>query len=194
MRRKEDAKVYFDEIENAYSKHAKLWKFIYNWLDTVVLALVIIVLIFSCLFRVVGVNGPSMIPTLHDGDWLCVKAVPSNYKPGDIVIITQPNQLNEPLVKRIIAVGGDKVDINFADGTVKVNDTVLNESYIQGSTTRMFDVAFPVTVPEGCVFVLGDNRHDSLDSRSTLIGFIDERYILGKAAFRMFPAGDWRIN
>ena len=194
MRKTEDAKVYFDEIENAYSKHAKLWKFVYNWLDTVVLALIIIVLVFTFLFRIVGVNGPSMIPTLHDGDWLCVKATPSHYKAGDIVIITQPNQLNEPLVKRVIAVGGDTVDINFADGTVKVNNTVLTETYIQGSTTRMFDVAFPVTVPEGCVFVLGDNRNDSLDSRSTIIGFIDERYILGKAEFRISAKYSWRLR
>ncbi|MBE6827594.1 MAG: signal peptidase I [Ruminococcaceae bacterium] len=194
LRKKEDAKIYFDEIENSYAKNAKVWRFIYSWLDTLIFAIVAIAIIFTFLFRFVTVNGKSMTPTLHNGDCLSVSAIRTHYERGDIIVITQPNQLNEPLIKRVIAVGGDTVDINFADGTVKVNGERLNESYIAEPTNRMFDVAFPVTVPEGCVFVMGDNRNDSLDSRSTIVGMIDERYVLGKAGIRIFPLGDWKIN
>jgi signal peptidase I len=194
LRKTEDIKVYFDEIENTYSESSKSWKFIYSWLDSVIFALIVIFVVFTALFRVVGVNGRSMVPTLHNGDWLAVRAINTHYERGDIVVITQPNKLNEPLIKRIVAVAGDKLDINFAEGTVKVNDKVINEPYIAEPTNRMFDVAFPVTVPEGCVFVMGDNRNDSLDSRSTVVGFIDTRYLLGKADLRLYPFGDWKFD
>ena len=194
LRKTEDIKVYFDEIENAYSAGSKSWKFIYSWLDSLILALVVIFVVFTALFRVVGVNGKSMVPTLHNGDWLAVSAINLHYNRGDIVVITQPNKLNEPLIKRVIAVAGDTVDINFADGTVKVNDKIIDEPYIAEPTNRMFDVAFPVTVPEGCVFVMGDNRNDSLDSRSTVVGFIDTRYLLGKAGLRFYPLGQWKFD
>ena len=111
-----------------------------------------------------------------------------------IYVITQPNSLHEPLIKRVIAVGGDTVDIDFVEGTVTVNGEVLSEPYINEATHRMSDVAFPITVPEGKVFVMGDNRNESLDSRSTTVGFIDTRYILGVAEFRFYPFGDWKLD
>lgn len=194
LRKKEDLRIYFDELENSYSETSKSWKFAYNWLDSLVFALVGIAVVFTFLFRVVGVNGESMKPTLNNGDWLTVKAINTTYERGDIVVITQPNSLNEPLIKRVIAVAGDTVDINFAQGTVKINGELINEPYIAEPTERMFDVAFPVTVPEGCVFVMGDNRNNSLDSRSTTVGFIDTRYLLGTAEFRLFPVGKWKIG
>ena len=194
LRKREDVRVYFDEIENAHSEASKSWKFVYSWLDSLIFALAVILVIFTALFRVVGVNGKSMVPTLHNGDWLAVRAINTHYSRGDIVVITQPNKLNEPLIKRIIAVAGDEVDINFAEGTVKINGKIIDEPYIAEPTNRMFDVAFPVTVPDGCVFVMGDNRNDSLDSRSTIIGFIDQRYLLGKAGLRLFPFGEWKID
>lgn len=194
MRKKEDVRVYFDEIELCYSPSSKPWKFIYGWLDSLIYALIAIFIIFSFLFRVVGVSGESMLPTLNDGDWLAVKAVNTSYERGDIVVITQPNSLNEPLIKRIIGVAGDTIDIDFADGVVKVNGETIEETYIAEPTERMFDVAFPITVPEGCVFVMGDNRNHSVDSRSTVVGFVDTRYLLGTAEFRILPLGDWKLN
>ncbi|MBQ7596572.1 MAG: signal peptidase I, partial [Clostridia bacterium] len=137
-------------------------------------------------------DGRSMMPTLYDGDWLVVSGQHS-YDRGDIIIITQPNDMHEPLVKRVIAVGGEKININFETGDVFINDELIDEPYIKESTRRSFDVSFPYVVPEGCVFAMGDNRNDSLDSRSSRVGSIDERYILGKAVCRVLPVKDFKF-
>lgn len=176
------------------SKATKTWRFVYEWMDSLLYAFLTILLIFTFAFRIVGVNGESMVPTLQNGDWLAVRAINPRIERGDIVVVTQPNALHEPLIKRVIACGGDTVDIDFIAGIVKINGEVINEPYIAEPTTRMSNVAFPVTVPEGCVFVMGDNRNNSLDSRSTTIGFIDERYILGVAEFRFYPFGEWKLQ
>lgn len=105
---------------------------------------------------------------------------------GDVVVV-DGYSIRRPVVKLHIALGGDTVDINFETGAVTLNGAVLEEPYISASTTTGYDVEFPVTVPEGCVFVMGDNRPRSLDGRSTEVGFIDERDILGKVLLRVFP-------
>lgn len=163
---------------------------LYEWVEALLLAVVLVVLIFTFLWRVVTVDGPSMQPTLHNGDKLVLYSQAyRNPQQGDIVVITQPNSRNEPLIKRIVAKEGQTVDIDFEQGTVTVDGTVLQEDYIQEPTHNPTSapVSFPLTVPKGCVFVLGDNRNNSTDSRSREIGLIDERYILGKAVFRLFP-------
>ena len=189
MRKTKDSIISFEPIEKDMPKPSKFWSVLYEWLDSLIFALLAIFLVFTFIFRIVGVKGDSMNPTLKSGDWLTVKSINTQIERGDIVIITQPNALNEPLVKRVIAVGGDTVDINFADGTVTINGTVLYEPYIAEATQRQFDVAFPLTVPEGCYFVMGDNRNNSIDSRSNVVGFIEYGYILGNAEFRLFPFG-----
>ena len=98
---------------------------------------------------------------------------------GDVVVVDGYINYGDPLVKRIIALGGDTVDIDFETGAVTLNGAVLEEPYISAPTTTGYDVEFPVTVPEGCVFVMGDNRPE--------VGFIDERDILGKVLLRVFP-------
>ena len=100
---------------------------------------------------------------------------------------------NVPIIKRIIAVGGDTVDIDFDKHEVYVNGELIDEPYIAQPTRLEYDVKFPITVEDGRVFVMGDNRNDSLDSRSSKIGTVDERYIFGKAIFRIVPAGEWKI-
>lgn len=194
MRKSEQFCVSLTELAPARNAPQKSWKFIYEWLDSLVFAFITILLVFTFAFRVVGVSGESMVPTLQNGDWLAVRAVNTSVDRGDIVVITQPNSLNEPLIKRVIAVGGDTLDIDFITGEVFVNGERLDEPYIAEATRRGFDTSFPLTVPEGCLFVMGDNRNNSLDSRSSTIGFIDERYVLGVAEFRFFPVGNWEID
>ena len=116
-----------------------------------------------------------------------------SYERGDIVIITQPNEMNEPLVKRVIATGGEMININFNTGDVFINGEKIDEPYIKEATKRSFDVAFPYIVPDGCIFAMGDNRNDSMDSRDTRVGSIDERYILGKAVFRILPIKSFKF-
>lgn len=169
------------------------WDIVYEWIDSFVFSIILILLVFVFCFRVVGVDGESMMPTLNHGDWLTVKAINTEIKRGDIVIVTQPNDRNEPLVKRVIAVGGDTLDINFMSGQVKVNGEIIDEPYIMEPTRNKGDFDKPIKIPEGYVFVMGDNRNNSLDSRFDSVGIIDERYILGVANARMFPFGEWEI-
>ncbi|NLO45053.1 MAG: signal peptidase I [Clostridiales bacterium] len=157
-------------------------------------AVIIIFLVFTFAFRAVGVVGESMLPTLSNGDWLAVTSYKSSYDRNDIIIITQPNALDEPLVKRIIAVGGDTIDIDFDEHIVYVNGKPVSESFIREPTSYRGDVSFPLSVPVGYVFVMGDNRNNSLDSRSEIIGLINEKYILGKAQYRVFPFSGFKIS
>lgn len=169
------------------------WEIIYEWMDSFVFSIILILLVFVFCFRVVGVDGESMMPTLNHGDWLTVKAINTEIKRGDIVVITQPNDLNEPLIKRVIAVGGDTLDIDFVTGRVEVNGEVIDEPYIMEQTRNKGDFDRPIRIPDGYVFVMGDNRNNSLDSRFDSIGIIDERYVLGVANARMYPFGEWEI-
>jgi signal peptidase I len=170
-----------------------LWEIIYEWMDSFVFSIILILLVFVFCFRVVGVDGESMMPTLNHGDWLTVKAINTTIERGDIVVITQPNALNEPLIKRVIAVGGDTLDIDFGTGVVEVNGEAIEEPYIMEQTRNQGDFDKPIRIPEGYVFVMGDNRNNSLDSRFDSISIIDERYILGVANARMYPFGEWEI-
>ncbi len=165
---------------------------IFEVFETIIAALVVATILFTFFFRVFDVNGPSMKPTLQHNDKLIVSTVGYKVQRGDVVVISETVDLDEPIVKRIIAVGGDTVDINFTTGVVTVNGT--EEDYTDELTTQQFDIAFPITVPEGAVFVLGDNRANSLDSRSTRVGCVDERYIVGKVLLRVFPLGDWTVE
>ncbi len=177
--------------EQAEAKRKK-WYQGFDMIGSVFAALVIIFVVFTFCFRAVSVNGSSMLPTLNNGDWLLVSSK-SEYKRGDIIIITQPNDRNEPLVKRVIALEGETIDIDFITGEVKIDGETINEPYIKDLTHLKYDVSFPYHVPEGHVFAMGDNRNDSLDSRSSRIGAIDERYILGKAFVRILPFDEIKL-
>lgn len=165
---------------------------IFEVFQAIISALVVISILFIFAFRVVNVDGTSMKPTLQNNDKVVVSTVGYEAKRGDIVVVSSTDGLKEPIVKRIIALGGDTVDINFTTGVVTVNGT--EEDYTDELTSQQFDIAFPITVPEGTVFVLGDNRGNSLDSRSTRVGCVDERLIVGKVLFRFFPIGDWKVE
>lgn len=156
-----------------------------EWYEALLFAVVILVVGFSFVFRITLVDGDSMEPTLSNQDRLIVWAAGYTPARGDVVIIDGYNPDGKPLVKRIIAMGGDTIDIDFAAGTVTVNGTVLDEPYILEPTHLQGSVSFPLTVPEGKVFVMGDNRNGSKDSR--ILGCIDTRDILGKVIFRLMP-------
>ena len=161
--------------------------FVFDWVDALVNALVFVILIFTLGIRVTGVVGGSMEPTLHQGDKLIVSNLFYTPKAGDIVIVSKKSFSDEPIVKRIIATENQTVDINFVTGVVSVDGVALEEPYIKAPIHSPGDVQFPVTVPEGHVFLLGDNRNGSTDSRTTQVGMVDEREILGRVILRILP-------
>ena len=113
LRKVEQFEVDYRELCRAPAEHTKHIKAVFDWFDSVIYALLAIFVIFAFLFRLVGVSGQSMEPTLHNGDWLAVRAVNTKINRGEIVVVTQPNKLNEPIIKRVIAVAGDTVDIDL---------------------------------------------------------------------------------
>ena len=155
-------------------------------------AVLCIAVLFTFLLRFAGVIGSSMTPTLKNGEWLAVTATLPQPKRGDIVIISpRTNAFHEPLVKRVIGLPGDEVDL--ADGHVLINGQPLDEPYIASDVETLpasplqSDLVYPVRVPAGRVFVMGDNRTGSSDSRVTAVGFIRVDDILGRVMFRAKP-------
>lgn len=193
MRRIEEFWIEFNPPVKEEIKTPAMLSFCYDLIDSVKGAVIVVFLIFAFVFKAVGVDGDSMFPTLKDKDWVAVSGITASVERGDIVVITQPWERNVPIIKRVIAVGGDTVHIDFDANSVYVNGVLLNEPYIFEPTWLSYDVEFPLTVEEGKLFVMGDNRNVSLDSRSSKIGLIDERYVLGKALVRIYPMSEWDI-
>ncbi len=178
--------------EEPFSKRKEL----FEWFDVVAAALICVIFVFGFIFRVATISGGSMLNTLHDKEMVVITNFSYTPKSGDIVVISrniensaEQNTAGQgPIIKRVIATGNQVVDIR--EGKVYVDGKELKEDYVNGAFTATYDVTFPVTVPEGHIFVLGDNRGDSLDSRRLSIGedgMIDQRYVLGHAVFRIFP-------
>ena len=194
MRRIEEFWIEFNPpIEAEEVKTPALLGLAYDMVDSLKGAIIVVFVVFAFVFRVLGVDGGSMLPTLKDGDWVAVSGITASVERGDIVVVTQPWERNVPIIKRVIAVGGDTVYIDFDSNKVYVNGTEIYEPYINEPTRVSGDVEFPLTVEEGKIFVMGDNRNVSLDSRSSKIGLIDENYILGKALVRLYPFSEWKI-
>lgn len=180
-----------------YQPRKKPIREMFEWLDVVVASIIAVVIIFTFVFRIVAIDGPSMMNTLLDGERVIISNLFYEPKRGDIVVISRntdnsnvTGSYDEPIIKRIIATEGELVNIDFNSGVVYVDGVALDEDYTLEPTYRSFDITFPVRVKENCVFVLGDNRNDSMDSRSSQIGdngMIDEKYILGQAILRVFP-------
>ena len=166
---------------------------LYEWVQALVCSVLVVVLVFTFCIRLIGVDGHSMVPTLQDGDRLLVTTslLSGEYKYGDIVIIQKGAFAGgEPIVKRVIATGGQTVDIDFETGSVYVDGELLKEDYINELTFLEEGTEFPLTVPEGSIFVMGDNRNNSNDSRDYRLGTVDTRYVIGKAVFLAFPGTD----
>lgn len=164
----------------------------YEWVQALVCSVLAVVVIFTFVIRLIGVDGHSMVPTLQDGDRLLVlnSMLYNDYKYGDIVVLRKESFLAEPIVKRVIATEGQTVDIDFANGIVYVDGVALEEDYINDLTYTDEGTEFPLTVPEGSIFVMGDNRNRSDDSRNSALGTVDTRYVIGQAVFLLFPGAD----
>ncbi len=189
-----------DEVKNEKTKEEKFSKRkeFFEWLDVVSVALITVIILFGFVFRVATISGTSMLNTLKHNEKVIITNLFYEPKSGDIVVISRntcntTEDISEgsgPIIKRVIATENQTVDIDFEKGIVYVDGVALEEDYTSTPTTVSHDVEFPVTVPEGHIFVLGDNREVSLDSRSSSIGnngMVDKRYVLGRAVYRIFP-------
>jgi len=165
----------------------------YEWVQALVCSVLAVVVVFTFVIRLIGVDGRSMVPTLQHGDRLMVlnSLLYDDYKYGDVVVLRKESFLQDPIVKRVIATEGQTVDINFATGAVFVDDELLEEDYINEPTYLEEGTEFPLTVPEGSIFVMGDNRNHSSDSRDSRLGTVDARYVIGKAVLLAFPGPDY---
>ena len=170
---------------------------LYEWVQSLVGSVLVVVAIFTFVIRMMGVDGHSMLNTLQHGDRLLVVSsmLYHDYKYGDIVILRKNGVFDDdPIVKRVIAVEGQTVDIDFTEGIVYVDGEALEEDYIREPTYTAEGTEFPLTVPEGSIFVMGDNRNGSSDSRDYRLGTVDTRYVIGKAAFLIFPGPDYETE
>lgn len=163
----------------------------YEWVEALIISLAVVLFLFVFLFRVnIVVDGDSMVPNFRNGYRVFVSCLDRGFSRGDVVVIDErATGLQERLIKRVIATGGQTVDIDFQTGTVLVDGVGLDESaYIQNGITKdQYDVQFPQKVPAGHLFVLGDNRTISEDSRFGEVGMIDSRYVVGKVVLLLNP-------
>ncbi len=177
-------------MENKVVHKNRSWQGTYDLFESIAIAVVLVVLIFTLLFRIFVVKGPSMESTLIEGDRIIVSNLFYTPERGDVIVFSGKYNNGEVLVKRIIAVAGDTIDIT-QDGKVILNGSELSEPYLdahQVTFTPLMDPSdFPYTVQKDELFVMGDNRLESLDSRSTLVGIAERKKVLGKVVFRLFP-------
>lgn len=174
------------------SPRKKFRSSVIEWAETIVTAIVIVAVVFTFVVRIITVDGSSMSPTYHSGDRVLVSSFAGKIEQGDVVIVV--NALEEPIIKRVVATEGQVVDFDPILGEVTVDGMpIYGENFgIENGITVVPDypgevLEFPQTVPENCVFVLGDNRTNSNDSRFTDVGMVDHRNILGKVVLNLYP-------
>ena len=160
---------------------------VYDWIQCIIFALVFCVLLFVFAVRMVNVVGHSMVPTLEQSDKVVISNLFYHPKQGDVVVLRKQTLMQEPIVKRIIATEGQTVDIDFDDGVVYVDGKALDEPYVNEPVHDRENFEGKITVPEGCVFVMGDNRNASTDSRDARLGCVYTRHVTGRGSFTLFP-------
>ena len=193
----QDDELILEQEEEQTPEEPGGWRYeVYSTLRDFVWILTIVTILFVFVIRLVGVDGSSMYPTLYDRDYLLLTSnvLDRDFKNGDIVVLSKsipevPQLDSTPIVKRVIATEGQTVDIDFDLGRVTVDGEVLDEPYINDLTHLNYGdgLTYPATVPEGCIFVMGDNRNNSTDSRYAPVGMVDTRYVVGSVLLRVFP-------
>lgn len=178
-----------EDTETGKNPDASIEDAVYDWARCLVSAVVGVVLLFTFCVRMVGVAGGSMQNTLYTGDRIIMlNSMFCEYERGDIVVVNAYNSiLSETIIKRVIAVGGQTVDIDFASGAVYVDGERLDEPYVKEPTFTTGGTEFPLTLAEDEIFVMGDNRNHSTDSRSSMLGPVKVDYVQGKAVFLLLP-------
>ncbi len=171
--------------ENENNKSNKNFESVYDMASIVVSAVLMVGIIFTFFFKISTVSGESMENTLHNADRLIITSIVQDVKYGDVVVTSQPNYFDKVLIKRVIAVEGQTVWFDEETKKVVVDGKALNEPYIKEEMEYTLTMNKLYTVPEGKIFVMGDNRNNSSDSRDPYVGMIDERYIIGKVVYRI---------
>lgn len=164
------------------------------YMHDIIYMLAVLLIALTVLFRVIVVSGPSMKNTLLDGDYMLLLSNLFYSQPEyrDVVVVSKESfDRGKPIVKRVIATEGQIIDIDFANSIVYVDGLPLDEPYTSTPTVLDEGMTFPQIVPEGCVFVMGDNRDNSHDSRAVDIGMVDKREVLGKVLFLIMPGTDY---
>ena len=192
----EESETVITEItEEKEDKKKKIAEILYEWVGEVIIAVAIVAVFFSFFFRVVTVFGASMEPNFYGEDKLIVSSFLHKIDVGDVVVAV--DVLDTPIIKRVIAKGGQTVDIDNETGTVYVDGKALDESaYIENGITfsnGADKISFPLTVKEGHYFLLGDNRIVSQDSRFASVGEVSEDKILGEVKARFFPFSKFKL-
>ncbi len=227
-----DENIYETEAENAPNESEepheseepgagiKALSFVFDLTELFVISFAVVIVVLCFFLRHSPVSGSSMVPTIHNKDTLLVSNIAYTPERGDVIIVQSTHNLAKPLVKRVIAVGGDEIEINFERWMIMVNGEIIEQrfdaegnpakiggdyvNYIEGQSMRrgsvdgsdLYKIGFSydpstgnyiATVPQGRLFILGDNRNDSKDSRDATVGFVDERLVVGQAFFRLTP-------
>ena len=183
------AKDKSDDIITVKPNKNEIVNTVFDWMSSLFTALVCVLVLMTFCFRIIDVDGTSMEPTLIDTDKVVITDLFYTPADGDVIVISHGEEYSKPLVKRVIAVAGQELKIDFENNAVYVDGEKLSEPYIQGVTIQGDKPVEEINgvIPEGKIFVMGDNRTVSLDSRYRSVDLIDESAVIGKAQFVVVP-------